>query len=231
MCWARLPAVHEPRITPSPPGKSRNRRPLGRRAPPGATMSFALPSPFHQTKCLIFICRKGTAAMIAARQKPGAKRFAALFAVTSASALLLANFAALAADDLIVKYDQSQLLRLPRPASEIIIGNPAIADIAIQSGNLLVVTGKSFGITNIIALDAERNVIQDQRVLVRRDDAKVVNLQRGTERQTFNCTPQCNPSIVIGDDQKYFDMISKASQAKIGFSERAADSGAPAASQ
>jgi Pilus formation protein N terminal region len=121
--------------------------------------------------------------------------------------------------------------RLPRPAAEIIIGNPAIADVAIQSVNLLVVTGKSFGITNIIALDAERNVIQDQRVLVRRDEAKVVNLQRGTERQSFNCTPQCNPSIVIGDDQKYFDMISKAAQAKIGFSERAADSGAPAASQ
>ena len=98
-------------------------------------------------------------------------------------------------------------------------------------GQLTCCHRQSFGITNIIALDSERNVIQDQRLLVRRDDAKVVNLQRGTERQTFNCTPQCNPSIVIGDDQKYFDMISKAAQAKIGFSERAADSGAPASSQ
>src|SRR5688572_12451594 len=70
------------------------------------------------------------------------------------------------AEDLVVKYDQSQLLRLPRPAAEIIIGNPAIADISVQSGNLLVITGKTFGITNIIALDADRNVIQDQRVLV-----------------------------------------------------------------
>ena len=34
----------------------------------------------------------------------------------------LAAMAAQAADDLIVKYDQSQLLRLPRPASEITIG-------------------------------------------------------------------------------------------------------------
>ncbi len=67
-------------------------------------------------------------------------------------------------------------------------------------------------------------------MLVRRDDAKVANLLRGTERQTFNCTPLRNPSIVIGGDQKYFDMIAKAAQAKIGFSERAADSGAPAAS-
>jgi Flp pilus assembly secretin CpaC len=130
-------------------------------------------------------------------------------------------------EDLVVKYDQSQLLRLSRPATEIIIGNPAIADISVQAGNLLVITGKTFGITNIIALDAERNIIQEQRVLVRRDEAKVVNLQRGTQRQSYNCTPQCNPSITIGDEQAYFDSISKASQNKIGFSERAADSNAP----
>jgi Flp pilus assembly secretin CpaC len=128
------------------------------------------------------------------------------------------------AEDLIVKYDQSQLLRLPRAASEIIIGNPAIADVSVQAGNLLVVTGKTFGITNIIALDADRNVIQDQRILVRRDEVKVVNLQRGTTRQSYNCTPQCNPSITIGDEQAYFDTISKASQAKINFSSREADS-------
>ncbi len=146
----------------------------------------------------------------------GLRRAAA--AATTAAVWALA-VAPAAADDLIVKYDQSQLLRLPRPAAEIIIGNPAIADVAVQSGNLLVVTGKSFGITNIIALDADRNVIQDQRVLVRRDDAKVVNLQRGTDRQSYNCTPQCNPSIVIGDEQKFFDNVRNASQAKIGFSE------------
>ncbi|KAB2916046.1 MAG: hypothetical protein F9K29_12085 [Hyphomicrobiaceae bacterium] len=128
------------------------------------------------------------------------------------------------AQDLIVKYDQSELLRLPRPASEIIIGNPAIADISVQSGTLLVVTGKTFGITNLIALDAKRDVIEERRILVRRDDARVVNLQRGTQRQTYNCTPQCNPSIIIGDEPGYFDTISKASEKKIGFSERAADS-------
>ena len=129
------------------------------------------------------------------------------------------------AEDLIVKYDQSQLLRLPRPAAEIIVGNPAIADISIQSGNLLVVTGKTFGITNIIALDAEHNVIQDQRVLVKRDESKVVNLQRGTQRQSYNCTPQCNPSITIGDDEKYFDGVASAAQKKVSFSSGSAEAG------
>jgi Flp pilus assembly secretin CpaC len=154
-----------------------------------------------------------------------------LSGATGAAMIGMAAMPAGAAEDLIVKYDQSQLLRLPRPASEIIIGNPAIADISIQAGNLLVVTGKTFGITNIIVLDAERNVMQEQRVLVRRDEAKVVNLQRGTHRQSYNCTPQCNPSITIGDEPTYFETISKASEKKIGFSERAADSNANTGNQ
>ena len=40
------------------------------------------------------------------------------------------------AQELVVKFDQSQLLRLPRPVAEIVIGNPSIADVTVQSGNL-----------------------------------------------------------------------------------------------
>lgn len=123
-----------------------------------------------------------------------------------------------AAVDLVVRYDQSQLLRLPRPVSEVIIGNPSIADVAVQGGNLLVVTGKSFGVTNIIALDADRNVIQDQRVVVDQDDRRTVALYKGSERQTFTCAPTCAPSIVVGDDPKFFDAVTKAVQAKTGAS-------------
>jgi hypothetical protein len=129
------------------------------------------------------------------------------------------------ANDLIVKYDQSQLLRLPRPAAEIIIGNPTIADVSIQAGNLLVITGKSFGLTNIIALDHDRNVIQDQRVMVQRDEMRVVNLHKAGKRETYNCSPQCNPTVTVGDEQKYFDEISKNSERKIKLSEGNADGG------
>jgi len=149
----------------------------------------------------------------------------AIAAAATAAVLALATAPAQAADDLIVKYDQSKLVRLQKPAAEIIIGNPSIADVAIQSGNLLVVTGKTFGITNIIILDADRNVVQDQRVIVQRDEGKVVNLLRGTDRQSYNCTPQCNPSITIGDEQKYFEAIRNASQNKVGFSEGSGEKG------
>jgi len=143
------------------------------------------------------------------------------------SAALLASMArptAQGVDDIIVTYDQSQLLPLSRPAAEIIIGNPAIADVSVQSANLLVITGKSFGITNMIALDAKRQVIFERRILVKRDDVRVVNLQRGDKgRQTFNCTPQCNPTVTVGDDKDYFDATMKAAEKKSGMSEKAAD--------
>jgi hypothetical protein len=169
--------------------------------------------------------------MLVSLQSPQKSRALALLAGLTLCAAIAISSSASKADDLIIKFDQSQLLRLPKPAAEIIIGNPAIADVSIQTGNLLVITGKSFGITNIIALDAERNVIQDQRVLVRRDENKVVNIYRSGERASYNCAPQCNPQLVIGDDPKYFASTRSSSEAKIGFSEKSADGGGQAAQQ
>ena len=134
------------------------------------------------------------------------------------------------ASELIVKFDQSQIIKLPRPVTEIIIGNPMIADVAIQSSTLLVVTGKSFGVTNIIALDSERNVIVDQRVMVERENMRQVHLQRAAKRETYNCTPQCNPTITVGDDPQYFDSIATSSQKKIRMIESQQDGGSVSAS-
>jgi Pilus formation protein N terminal region len=129
------------------------------------------------------------------------------------------------AEDLVVRYDQSQLLRMPRAVSEIIVGNPSIADVTVQSGNMLVVTGKTFGITNIIALDAEKNVIQDQRIVVERDDRGIVNVSRAGQRQSFSCTPNCAPTIMIGDEAAYFNQVIQSSTTKTRFSETGTDGG------
>ena len=63
------------------------------------------------------------------------------------------------------------------------------------------VTGKTFGVTNIIALDADKNVIQDQRVIVEQDDRHTVVLYKGSLRHSYTCSPTCSPAIVVGDDQ------------------------------
>ena len=101
----------------------------------------------------------------------------------------------------------------------------------MQASNLLVVTGKTFGITNVIALDAERNVIQDQRVIVERDDHKVVNLYKGNSRYTFSCTPNCETNLTIGDDKVYFDAVAKANSDKTKFSESQSEGGGSSSAQ
>lgn len=135
------------------------------------------------------------------------------------------------ANELIVKFDQSQIIKLPRPVTEIIIGNPMIADVAIQSSNLLVVTGKSFGLTNLIALDADRNVIIDQRVMVQRDSNRLLFLTKGGKRETYNCTPQCNPTITVGDDTTFFNQTAATSERKIRLIEGQTEGGSISASQ
>jgi len=141
------------------------------------------------------------------------------------AAALSALAGAASANDLIVRYDQSQLLRLPRAISQVIIGNPSIADASVQGTNLIVVTGKTFGVTNIIALDKQGNVIQDQRVIVQRDDVRMVNLHKGSQRQSFTCAPHCTPTITIGDDNEFFETISGHAQRKTQFSASESDAG------
>lgn len=138
-------------------------------------------------------------------------------AFTAAMVQILASPASAA--DLIVKYDQSQIWRLGRPIAEIIIGNASIADVTVQRHDLLVVTGKSFGITNVIALDSEGIVVEERRVLVQRDESKIVNLHKGGKRESYNCSPQCNPTITIGDDPQYFETVAKLSERKMRLSE------------
>lgn len=114
------------------------------------------------------------------------------------------------ADDLIVDYDQVQLLRLPEPAGDIIIGNSGIAEINVQSKDVLVVTGKSFGVTNMIVLNRKGQIILNQKVMVRAAEGGVVTVNRGGETETFNCLPKCEPIVKLGDNAKVMDGLISA---------------------
>ena len=130
---------------------------------------------------------------------------------------------AASAQDLIVKFDQASIVRLSRAASEIIVGNPSIIDVSIQSGTSMVLTGKSFGITNIIALDSQGQVIRDQRVMVRVDDDRMVVINSGGKKNTFACTPTCAPTLTVGDDQEFMAKTNATMAMKKATSEAAAN--------
>ena len=63
--------------------------------------------------------------------------------------------------------DQATLMKLPERSATIVVGNPLIADVAVQPGGLVVVTGKGYGTTNLIALDRTGAMLMERQVVVR----------------------------------------------------------------
>ena len=70
------------------------------------------------------------------------------------------------AADINVILDQARLVKLPDRVATIVIGNPVIADATVQSGGWMVITGKGYGTTNIIALDRSGAVLMEKTVEV-----------------------------------------------------------------
>ena len=110
-------------------------------------------------------------------------------------------------ESVVVMVDHAKVVRLPEKAQTVIIGNPAIADVAIQKNGVMVVTGKSFGVTNLIALDAGGALLAESLVRVGADSDSLLTVQRGLERESYSCTPVCQPAAQLGDAQKYFGEV------------------------
>src|SRR5690606_21165921 len=114
--------------------------------------------------------------------------------------LVAAPAAAVAAEPISVKVNMARILRINSPAATVIIGNPGVADVTIQDPQTLVLTGKSYGQTNLIVLDDIGNPIADTLVEVVQAQADLVTVYMGDARTTLSCAPVCQPTIMLGDD-------------------------------
>ena len=118
------------------------------------------------------------------------------------------------ANHVTVRVDEARIIRLDRPAKRIVLGNPAIADVAAQSNSLLVLTGKSFGHTNVIALDENNDEIFNSTVNVQLTSTSAITLHRGAERFSYACAPFCQSQLVMGDEKKYYEKMGMQIQQK-----------------
>ena len=112
---------------------------------------------------------------------------------------------AAATETLSVEVDQASIMRLPDQVATIVVGNPLIADVSLQPGGLMVVTGKGYGSTNVMALDRQGTVLVDRMVQVEGPTDKLVTVYRGVDRETYSCTPVCQRRITLGDAPAYFN--------------------------
>jgi hypothetical protein len=105
---------------------------------------------------------------------------------------------------IIVYIDQAKVLKLPERTATLVVGNPLIADAAVQPGGMIVITAKSYGDTNLIALDRTGTTLMEHRIRVLGPTDNVVVLYRGIERESYSCMPNCERRISLGDTPNYF---------------------------
>lgn len=119
-------------------------------------------------------------------------------AVGSASALLAlaaATAAQAQARPLNVEIDHATRVQLRAPAGSVIVANPKIADITVVDANTLFITGKGYGVTEIVAVDALGRPLFQSQVVVSAGSSGSVRVWRGAQATEMACGASCSPSV------------------------------------
>ncbi|MFG1270764.1 pilus assembly protein N-terminal domain-containing protein [Xanthobacter sp. DSM 14520] len=110
-----------------------------------------------------------------------------------------------------IPIDQARAFVLPGDAKVVTVGNPTIADVTTSAArDVAIVTGKAFGITNVLILDGSGRELAQATISVNRNAASgLVTVQHGlAQRTTFSCSPTCTPTASLGDTPDTFGAIS-----------------------
>ncbi|MCV0425590.1 MAG: pilus assembly protein N-terminal domain-containing protein [Roseibium sp.] len=107
-------------------------------------------------------------------------------------------------DTVMVTVDRAKVFSIEDGAAAVIVGNPFIADVAMFDENTVVITGKSYGTTNLVILDADNKPIVDEVITVRASNDDVVSVYRKSERASLSCNPVCEPTLRLGDSVASF---------------------------
>lgn len=113
---------------------------------------------------------------------------------------LVSSISVAQAASLSVAINQSRIISLSEPASTFVVGNPAIADANFASPTKVLIVGKAYGATNLIALNASGKVILNTNLHVITYQSNRVSLFKGSAKQSLDCYGDCVAMIDVGDN-------------------------------
>ncbi len=110
--------------------------------------------------------------------------------------------------EVMVVADQAKVFRLDEPAETIILGNPSIADVTIHDRRTIVITGKSYGSTNLVVLNEVSEPVVEEMITVTAEMTGYVAVQRNSRRFTYACNPNCQEVLRLGDDPRRISQVA-----------------------
>ncbi|WP_125256279.1 pilus assembly protein N-terminal domain-containing protein [Brevundimonas fluminis] len=99
-----------------------------------------------------------------------------------------------------VEIDQSARIQLRGQAGSVIVGNPQIADVTVVDANTLFVTGKGYGVTEVVVVDGLGRTLFQSQVIVAGGDVGRVRVWRGAQVTEMACAASCAPTLRSPND-------------------------------
>ena len=128
-------------------------------------------------------------------------RLSALFAVLAvAAAPAAAPTAASAHSTPNVAIARTTRLHLPAAPPSLIVRTPQIADVSVVDANTLFITGKGYGVTEVVAVDGVGRTLFQRDVVVTGGSTGSVRVWRGGQATEMACASSCAPSIRTAGD-------------------------------
>ncbi len=117
----------------------------------------------------------------------------ASFFMLGSLSLSTVALSASAGDTIIVPVHKAKVMTLDRDAGVVLIANPTIADVAVESERLIFLFGLEPGETNILIFDTDGVEIMTAPVVVVPLENRRVTINRASENEeaTFSCAPRC----------------------------------------
>lgn len=98
-----------------------------------------------------------------------------------------------------VEVDHVTRLNLNGSAASVIVGNPQIADVTVVDAHTLFVSGRAYGVTEIVVLDGAGRSIYQGEVVVSAPSAGQVRVWRGASLTNMACSATCSVSVRGGE--------------------------------
>ncbi len=130
------------------------------------------------------------------------KQAIAIGAFVCATNLPVVAYAEDSSSELRVTLDHTKVHVLDRKISTVAMTNPAIADVTLHNDQVLLIVGRNFGVTNLIALDSAGHPIATRTIRVVDDDLDTVTMVRDGNIYSYSCSPRCERSPRPSDETK-----------------------------
>jgi Flp pilus assembly secretin CpaC len=135
--------------------------------------------------------------------------------IFAAAFISLSAVSTASAEQVWLTMDQVRPYVLQKPATEIVVGNPAIADVTVQDKTRVLLFGKAPGVTNMYIFDEKGETIDNLVIRVKTTTNDMLTMHRGPLRTTYNCTQQCEETVTVGDNAATFTAVSQQVQQKL----------------